>query len=274
VAFKDFLTYLAVEANVAASTQNQAFNALLFMYRHVLDKPIDDLSGAVRAKAKHRLPVVLTTKEIRRLLDEMTGTALLMAQIIYGGGLRLKECLRLRVKDLDFERKTIVVKSGKGDKDRETVLPDSIRDALQYHLKSIKPLFDQDRKQTIPGVAMPGALERKFPNAGKEWKWFWVFPSHKLSVDPTSGIVRRHHMHATVLQKHIRRASIKAGLTKRVTVHTLRHSFATHLVEKGCDIRTVQELLGHSDLRTTMVYTHVAKKNCLSVVSPLDNSVS
>jgi integron integrase len=271
---KDFLTHLAVEAKVAVSTQNQAFNAVLFMYRHVLDQPIDELSGTVRAKARRRLPVVLTPNETKRLLHHMRGTALLMAQIIYGGGLRLKECLRLRVKDLDFDRKTIVIKSGKGDKDRETVMPNSIHDVLQTHLGLIQPLFDHDRQQSIPGVALPGALERKFPHAGKEWKWFWVFPSRQLSTDPVSGIIRRHHIHASVLQKHIRKATIKAEISKRVTVHTLRHSFATHLVEKGCDIRTVQELLGHNDLRTTMIYTHVAMKNRSGVVSPLDNSVS
>jgi integron integrase len=267
---KDFMTHLAVEAKVSASTQNQAFNALLFLYRHVLAREIDDIGDAVRAKRRTHLPVVLTKSETDRILAEMSGVYRLMAQTIYGAGLRLNECLRLRVKDLDFERNALVVRSGKGGKDRETVLPEMLVDPLQAHLGETQKIFDEDRKQELPGVALPGALERKMPNAGKEWAWFWVFPSQTLSADPISGVVRRHHVYPSSLQRQIRAAVRSAGINKRVTVHTLRHSFATHLLEKGADIRTIQELLGHRDLKTTMIYTHVSKTNRLGVISPLD----
>jgi len=267
---KDFLTHLAVERKVGASTQNQAFNALLFLFRHVLDKSIEDLGPVIRAKRMKRLPVVLTQTEVEALIGQMSGVTQLMAKIIYGGGLRHKECLQLRVKDLDLERRTIVIRRGKGDKDRETVLPGSIFPELKSHLDSIRSLYEKDREINHPGVALPGALERKYPNAGKEWAWFWVFPSYKLSADPRSGLIRRHHAHSTTLQKHVKKAALKAKIYKRVTVHTLRHCFATHLVEQGCDIRTVQDLLGHKKLETTMVYTHVARTNRLGIVSPLD----
>jgi len=184
--------------------------------------------------------------------------------------LRLQECLHLRIKDLDFERKAVTVRSGKGDKDRETVLPGSLKDNLHEHLEKARVVYEKDRGQDIAGVELPGALERKYPNAGKEWSWFWAFPAHKLSVDPISGIVRRHHIYAGNLQRQIKRAGTRADIPKRITVHTLRHSFATHLLEKGHDIRTIQELLGHSSLQTTMIYTHVAAKNRLGVTSPLD----
>lgn len=271
---KDFMTHLAVEGKVAASTQNQAFNALLFLFRHVLGQTMGDIGGAVRAKRKQHLPVVLTREETGRVMAAMEGWYRLMAQTIYGAGLRLRECLNLRVKDLDFERRALTVRGGKGGKDRETVLPESIGPALQEHLEKIGKIHEEDRRQDLPGVALPGALERKMPNAGKEWAWFWVFPSLVLSADPVSGIVRRHHMHASGLQKHLKEAVLKAGVHKRVTVHTLRHSFATHLLDNGTDIRTIQELLGHVDLKTTMIYTHVSKINRLGIVSPLDRSVS
>jgi len=267
---KDFLTHLAVERKVSATTQNQAFSALLFLYRHILDKPLENIGGSIRAKRSKRLPVVLTQNEVAQLLSELSGVNLLMAQIIYGGGLRLNECLQLRVKDVDLERKTVIVRSGKGDKDRETVLPGSIKSDLKKHLENIKALYDKDRNSNQPGVSLPGALEKKLPNAGKEWPWFWVFPSYKLSSDPDTGIIRRHHVYQGVLQRNIRKAAIKAKIYKRVTVHTLRHCFATHLVEQGCDIRTIQDLLGHRHLETTMVYTHVAQTNRLGIVSPLD----
>ena len=266
---KEFMTHLAVESKVSASTQNQAFNALLFLFRYVLGRPLDDIGEAVRAKQTRRLPVVLTESEIERLLDNMSGPNRLMAEITYGGGLRLNECLRLRVKDMDFERKTIVIRGGKGDKDRETVLPESIMPNLRAHLENIKKLYEIDRKNNLAGVILPKALDRKMPNAGKEWMWFWVFPSYKLSTDPRSGIIRRHHIHPSVLQKHVKRAAERAKVYKRVTVHTLRHCFATHLVEKGHDIRTIQELLGHRHLETTMIYTHVAQTKRLSIMSPL-----
>jgi integron integrase len=268
---KNFLTYLAVERHVAPSTQNQAFNAVLFLFRHVLDKNIDGLSDVVRSRKMRRLPVVLTKDEVAKLFENMSGTNLLMAQIIYGGGLRLQECVQLRIKDIDFERNTIVVKSGKGDKDRETVLPETVKNDLKDHIKKIKKLFECDRQNNTPGVELPLALERKYPNAGKEWIWQWVFPSQTLSSDPRTKIIRRHHVHPTNLQKHIRRSVMKAGIFKRVTTHTLRHSFATHLLEDGHDIRTIQELLGHSSIKTTMIYTHVARKNRLGVTSPMDS---
>jgi integron integrase len=266
---KDFMTHLAVEEKVSASTQNQAFNAILFLFRNVLDKPIDDIGEAVRAKRKRRLPVVLTKTEINRLLEKMSGTNLLMAKIIYGCGLRLRECMNLRIKDVDFERSAVTV-YGKGDKVRETVLPESIKKDFSEHLDRVRVIYKKDRKSNIAGVQLPDALERKLPNAGKEWIWFWVFPSIKISLDPRTGIVRRHHVHSSNLQKQVKRAARKAKIPKRVTVHSLRHSFATHLLENGQDIRTIQDLLGHSSLQTTMIYTHVVSKNKLGVISPLD----
>jgi integron integrase len=266
---KDFMTHLAVDRSVAASTQNQAFNAILFLFRHVLDKPIDDISEAIRAKRKRRLPVVLTKPEITRLFEQMSGTKLLMAKTIYGCGLRLRECTNLRIKDIDFSRMAVTVR-GKGDKDRETVLPGSIKGTLRNHIESVRKIYLKDRENGLAGVQLSGALERKLPNAGKEWAWFWVFPSHKISVDPTTNIIRRHHIYAGNLQRQIKQAAIRAGIPKRITVHALRHSFATHLLEKGHDIRTIQELLGHADLRTTMIYTHVVSKNKLGIISPLD----
>lgn len=269
---KDFMTHLAIERKVGTSTQNQAFSALLFLFRHILDQPLDDISDAVRAQKSKRLPVVLTQTEVKSLLAEMTGVHKLMAQIIYGCGLRHIECLKLRVKDIDLERKTVIVRGGKGDKDRETVLPESIIPHIEAHLENIKVLYEKDRSSNQPGVALPGALERKWPSAGKEWPWFWLFPSRRLSTDPRSGIIRRHHVHTTVLQRHIRRAALNTRLHKRITVHTLRHCFATHLVEQGCDIRTIQDLLGHKKLETTMIYTHVAQTHRLGIVSPLDKN--
>lgn len=191
------------------------------------------------------------------------------AKIIYGCGLRLRECMNLRIKDIDFSRMAVTVR-GKGDKDRETVLPGSIKDTLGNHIESVRKIYDKDRENGLAGVQLSGALERKFPNAGKEWAWFWVFSSHKISVDPTTNIIRRHHIYAGNLQRQIKQAGIRAGIPKRITVHALRHSFATHLLEKGHDIRTIQELLGHADLRTTMIYTHVVSKNRLGIISPLD----
>jgi integron integrase len=267
---KDFLSYLAVDRNVSASTQNQAFNAIVFLFRHVFDKDIDDVRGAIRASKKHRLPVVLTKREVYLIFDHLNGTRLLIAQLIYGCGLRLLECLRLRVKDIDFERSCITVRSGKGDKDRETVLPESLKTDLRQHLEKVRDLFEGDRRDKVAGVQLPGALERKYPNAGKEWAWQWVFPSKTLSVDPRTRQIRRHHIHPTYLQKQIKRATLAAGLSKRITVHTFRHSFATHLLEDGYDIRTIQELLGHASVQTTMIYTHVAGKNKLGVKSPMD----
>jgi len=239
---QDFLSQLAVEKKVSPSTQNQALNAIVFLYR----------------------------KEIQDIFNLMSGTPRLMAMLIYGAGLRLQECLQLRVKDIDLEQSTLIVRSGKGDKDRRTILPETLKDNLIKHLSEIRSFYDQDRKNEIAGVWLPGALEKKYPNVGKEWGWFWVFPSKSLSVDPRGNTVRRHHVHPAALQKAFKTAVIKAGITKQASVHTLRHSFATHLLEKGYDIRTIQELLGHRNLQTTMIYTHVASKNVLGVRSPLD----
>jgi integron integrase len=267
---KDFLTYLAVEKNVAISTQDQAFSAVLFLFRYVLNKPIENIGEAIRAKRTRRLPVVLTKREVEALIAQLSGLDLLMAKVIYGCGLRLQECLQLRIKDIDFERSTITIRQGKGDKDRQTVFPESLKIELRAHLDKVLLIHEKDRKNNLPGVETPNALGRKYPNAGKEWGWFWAFPSGSLSIDPLTKIVRRHHVYHGNLQRQIKEAAIRAKIAKRVTVHTLRHSFATHLLESGYDIRTIQELLGHSDLRTTMIYTHVATKNKLGVKSPLD----
>jgi integron integrase len=267
---QDFLSHLAVERKVSSSTQNQALNAIVFLYRHVLDKNIDQELSAVRARQRRHLPVVLTLKEIEGIFGHLTGTLKLMAMLIYGCGLRLQECLQLRIKDIDLEQNMVIVRSGKGDKDRRTVLPEVVKDDLIRHLSEIRSIYDKDRREEINGVYLPGALERKYPNAGKEFGWFWVFPSKSLSIDPRSNVVRRHHVHPALLQKAFKEAVGKAGITKQASVHTLRHSFATHLLETGYDIRTIQELLGHQNLQTTMIYTHVAKKNVLGVRSPLD----
>jgi integron integrase len=268
---KRYLSFLAVRKGVAASTQRQAFNALLFFFRHCLDKEISDLRAVVTAVPKKRLPVVLSRKEVAAVIGKLTGVHRLMAEIIYGAGLRLNECLSLRIKDIDFERGCITVRSGKGDKDRETVLPEAVTGRLEKHLEKIRILYREDRENGVAGVVLPGALSKKYGNAGKEWRWFWVFPSEKLSLEPGTGTGRRHHRYPSTLQKAFHTALSSSGVAKPATIHTLRHSFATHLVEQGYDIRTIQELLGHSDVSTTMIYTHVARKNKLSVISPIDS---
>jgi integron integrase len=267
---KNFLTYLAVEKKVASGTQNQALNAIVFVFRHALGKDIENVLDAVRAKHKRRLPVVLTLREVEQVFDHLSGLPRLMAMLIYGCGLRLSECLQLRIKDIDLEQNIVIVRGGKGDEDRRTVLPERLNDDLIQHCLSVRTLYDHDRKKKLNGVALPGALERKYPNAGKEWGWFWLFPSKMLSVDPRTHIVRRHHLHPASLQRAFKEAVKNAWITKQASVHTLRHSFATHLLEKGYDIRTIQELMGHKFLHTTMIYTHVATKNILGVKSPLD----
>jgi integron integrase len=267
---QDFLTHLAVEKKVSSATQNQALNAIVFVYRNVFGKEIENLLDAVRVKHKRRLPVVLSVKEVEQIFDNMNGLHRLIAMVIYGGGLRLTECLRLRIKDLDLEQNMLIIRGGKGDEDRRTVLADRLKDDLIQHLTYVRTIYDQDRKEKLNGVALPGALDKKYPNAGKEWGWFWLFPSRTLSLDPRSNILRRHHAHPASLQRDFKNAVRKAGITKQASIHTLRHSFATHLLEKGHDIRTIQELLGHKFIQTTMIYTHVAKKNILGVRSPLD----
>jgi len=264
-----FLTHLAVVRHVSASTQNQALSALLFLYRHVLERDMEWLDDLVRARRRERLPVVLSRAEVAALFSVMTGVRRVQAGILYGAGLRLLECLRLRVKDLDFDRNEIVVRDGKGGKDRVTVFPRVLRTPLQEHLDAVRLVHRRDLGEGFGRVLLPDALEKKYPAAASEWCWQWVFPSTRRSIDPRSGIERRHHQDESVLQKAVRRAARAAGINKPVGPHTLRHSFATHLLESGHDIRTIQELLGHRDVKTTMIYTHVLN-NGPGVRSPVD----
>jgi integron integrase len=265
-----FLTHLAVQQNVAASTQNQALSALLFLYRDVLKTPLDIPIDAIRAKKPKRLPTVLTKEETLRVIARLSGTQQLMAKLLYGGGLRLMECLRLRVKDLDFAQHQIIVRDGKGMEDRLTTLPDSLIGPLQEHLSHVKHLHAQDVAQGLGSVYRPYALERNYPRAGRLWIWQYVFPSDRLSKDPHTGITRCHQASESGLQKAVSQAGRSVGLNKRISCHTFRHSFATHLLQQGYDIRTVQELLGHKDVKTTMIYTHVLNRGRLAVRSPLD----
>ncbi len=265
-----FLTHLAVAGKVAAATQNQAKSALLFLYREVLDIELPWLDNVERAKAPKRLPVVLTRAEVQALLTRLEGSHWLMASLLYGAGLRLMECLRLRVKDVDFARKEILVRDGKGFKDRVTMLPAALVESLRAHLLRVRELHRQDLAEGYGAVYLPYALERKYPGAARDWGWQYVFPSAKLAIDPRSGETRRHHVQDQALQRAIKQAVRDADLAKPATPHTLRHSFATHLLEGGSDIRTVQELLGHSDVSTTMIYTHVLNKGGHGVTSPLD----
>ena len=268
---KSFLTYLAIERQVSISTQKQAFNAILFLYRHILDKEITNLDSVVRATKKRRLPVVLSGKEVLSIINRMHYPYKLLTEIIYGGGLRLSECLNLRIKDVNFKNDILTIRSGKGDKDRQTILAKKVKEPLQEHIMKIRRLYEEDRLENRPGVPLPKALERKYPNAGKEWSWFWIFPSYRISIDPRTGIVRRYHLFPSSLQKAFKTALTETGISKTASIHTLRHSFATHLVENGYDIRTIQELLGHSSVSTTMIYTHIARFNKLGVISPMDN---
>lgn len=267
----DFLTRLAVVDRVSASTQNQAFNGLLFLFRDVLGRSLDDIRKTVRAKRGVRLPVVLSRGEVREVFGSMTGENRLILELLYGTGMRLMELARLRVHDLDFDRGTLYIRGGKGDKDRTTMLPKSVRDPLRNHLLEVKRLHDGDLAKGFGDVYLPEGLDRKYPRAGKEWKWQYVFPSDRLSVDPRSGKVRRHHLSDSAIQQTMARAVVKAGLTKHATVHTLRHSFATHLLMKGVNIREVQELLGHKSVETTMIYTHVLRDMANAPSSPLDD---
>jgi integron integrase len=265
-----FLTHLAVKRQVSASTQNQALSALVFLYRHVLRQDLGAIDSWEQAKRAQRLPLVFSRGEVRAVLSQVEGTEWLMASLLYGAGLRLMECLRLRVKDLDFEYRQIVVRDGKGQKDRVTPFPEKLIEPLRGHLNKVKALHNQDLKEGFGEVWLPDALAQKYPQAGKEWGWQYVFPSRKRSVDPRSGIVRRHHLDENTLQRAVCAAIRAARLTKPGSCHTFRHSFATHLLEAGYDIRTVQELLGHQDVRTTMIYTHVMNKGGKGVRSPLD----
>lgn len=265
-----FLSMLASEGRVTASTQNQALAALLFLYRTVLDRDVPWLDGLVRAKHPAQLPVVLSRDEVAAVLRHLHGVPRLMGVVLYGSGLRLLECARLRVKDVDFSRGQFVVRSGKGDRDRAALLPSTVRPALQEHLERVRRLHEADLRSGAGWVELPHALSRKLPSAGRAWPWQWVFPATRIYVDRDTGERRRHHLHETVLQRAVHEAARVAGISKRVTCHTFRHSFATHLLEDGYDIRTVQTLLGHRDVRTTMLYTHVLARGPAGVRSPLD----
>lgn len=268
-----FLNYLAVEQHVSASTQNQALNALVFLYKHVLKRELGTID-AVRARRSMHLPVVLTREETQKVLSLLSETQRLMVSLLYGSGLRLMECHRLRIKDIDFSAKYIIVRDGKGFKDRVTILPESVIPELKRHLIRAKSLHNDFLKRGYGEVELPYALSKKYPNAKYEWGWQYVFPARNISTDPRTGARRRHHIHESVLQRAVKRAVRLSGITKHVGCHTFRHCFATHLLESGVDIRTVQELLGHSDVRTTMIYTHVMQKPGIGVISPLDGVCS
>lgn len=266
----EFLTHLAVEGHVAASTQNQALNALVFLYRQVLKIELPSLDKVVRARQNRKLPVVLTREEAEAVIARLGSTIRLIASLLYGSGLRLMEAVRLRVKDIDFNRCEIIVRDGKGEQDRITMLPQAIRKALEAHLDGVSRLHEQHLKAKQGEVYLPYALERKYPNAGRELRWQYVFPAVNLSTDPRTGKRRRHHLSELNVQRAFKKAVTESGIRKNATCHTLRHSFATHLLENGYDIRTVQELLGHKDVRTTMIYTHVLNRGGRGVRSPLD----
>jgi len=266
-----YLSHLATERKVSASTQRQALNAIIFLYRRVLDQPMIEQIEPTRAKRKPRLPVVMTKNEVRRVLAQMKGIHLLMAKILYGAGLRLMECIRLRVQDLDFERNLIYVRSAKGNKDRTTLFPRSIQVEMRRQLEKVKRSHNEDLAQGYGGVYLPEDLARKYPHAARELRWQYMFPAKKRSVDPRTGVERRHHVLESGLQKAVKVAVDRAGITKRVGCHTFRHCFATHLLENGVNIRVVQELMGHADVKTTEIYTHVMEKNISAVLSPLDD---
>lgn len=267
-----FISHLVLERNVAASTQNQALSAILFFYRYVLNIEVDQtVLNAVRPQKPKRVPTVLSKPEAKKVIDHLDGIYRLMAQLMYGSGLRLMEVLRLRVKDLDFANHQIIVRDGKGEDDRLTTFPDTLLEPLRLHLNQVKAIHEKDLFDGFGTVYLPYALERKYPNASREWVWQYVFPASSLSTDPVSGVRQRHHINESSLQKAVRHAARLAKIDKSVSCHTFRHSFATHLLQSGYDIRTVQELLGHKDVKTTMIYTHVLQHGGLAVKSPLDN---
>lgn len=265
-----FLSDMAVNKNYAASTQNLAMNAIVFLYKQVLGMPVAEDIAAVRSKKPVRLPVVMSRAEVALVLNEMSGLTSLMARLMYGGGLRLMEVVRLRVQDIDFDHQLLLVRDGKGGKDRSTLLPTSLEQPLREHLKKIQKVFDDDLLNGNANVYLPNRLALKYPNAGKTWGWQYAFPALRLSKDPRSGKIRRHHKDESSMQKAVRKAVAKTAITKRITTHTFRHSFATHLLESGTNIRVVQKLLGHADVKTTEIYTHVLQQNLSAVESPLD----
>ena len=267
-----FLTSLAVDDKVSASTQNQALAAVLFLYRDVLEQELPWLGNVVRAKSPHRLPVVLTRTEVQQVLARLNGTAWLIASMLYGAGLRISECLQLRIKDLELPRRELLIRDAKGQKDRVTVLPDALLPHLHDHLARVRTVFEADRRAQRPGVSLPFALRRKYPRAGESWGWQYLFPARAFCRDPYSGEMVRHHLHPQILQRAVKEAVRAAGIAKPASCHTFRHCFATHLLENGYDIRTVQELLGHSDVKTTMIYTHVLNRGGRGVKSPLDHA--
>lgn len=266
-----FLTHLAVDEQVAASTQNQALSALLFLYREVLQQEIDLKIDAVRAKRPRNIPTVLTIEEVRSVLLHLQGVYQIIGKLLYGSGLRLSEALSLRVKDIDFSHHQLQIRDAKGMESRLTMLPYSLIESLQDHLHFVKLLHRQDLERGFGSVNLPFALERKYPNADKEWIWQYIFPSEQVSKDPRTEAFHRHHLHESSVQKAVKDAARKSGIDKKISCHTFRHSFATHLLQNGYDIRTVQELLGHKDVKTTMIYTHVLNKGAKAVRSPLDN---
>ena len=265
-----FLSHLATEERVSASTQNQALAALLFLYRTVLGGDVGNLEGVIRARKRQRLPVVLTVGEVRAVLHHLDGAEALVAKLLYGGGLRLMEALRLRIKDVDLEQRCITVRCGKGDKDRRTVLPSSLVDPLKRHMNEVQHQHQNDLSAGWGAVELPHALERKYRNAAREWGWQWLFPQGRRWRDQRQNIEGRHHLDPSLVQRAVRAAVQAAGISKPATCHTFRHSFATHLLEQGADIRTIQELLGHSDVKTTMIYTHVLNRGPSGVRSPAD----
>jgi len=268
---KDFLTHLAKEKNVSASTQNQAFNAILFLFRHILYKDLTNMENTLRAKHKRKIPSVLTREEVSEVFKHINGdTNILIAKILYGSGLRLMEAMTLRVKDIDLSRNIITVHSGKGDKDRTVMLPEKITLDLKNHLSNVKDTYENDKIMNNNRVKLPDALSKKYPKAEKEWIWYWVFPAKNLYIDKKNGKPYRHHIHESVIQKAIKNASVKSNIPKKISAHTFRHSFATHLLESGINIRVVQELLGHKKLETTMIYTHVLLEQKKDIKSPLD----
>ena len=270
-ALNSYLAYLAKEKNVSASTQNLARNAILFLYKHVINKNIGDPKEYVIAKRSRKVPTVFSQDEAKKVIAQLDGRNALIVKLLYGTGMRISECLQLRIKDIDFDQNLIVVRDGKGEQDRVTMLPESLRELLHHQIDRVVYFHQLDQKENVPGVFIPYSIEKKYPNVGKKLGWYFIFPGNSLSKDPTTGIIRRHHVHESNIQRAVKKAISRAEIYKQAGCHTFRHSFATHLLENGYNIRSVQELLGHKEVRTTMIYTHVMQKGPLAVKSPLDS---